>query len=250
MASRPLLEGRIALVTGAATRIGAAIATALSGAGAGVIVHASRSTKAAEALAAQLRLGGRPAWTVAGDLAAPGGCERVFAEVLAGPGHVDVLVNNAAVFERVPLLSADAEAHERTWRVNALAPALLIRQLAAHVAARPPSNRRPPAAVVNLLDQRISRPAAGCLPYYLSKCSLAALTRAAALELAPRVRVNAVAPGAVLAPEPPTAREPAGPVPLGARPTPEQVAEAVVWLACAQSVTGQILYVDGGQHLL
>jgi NAD(P)-dependent dehydrogenase (short-subunit alcohol dehydrogenase family) len=103
--------------------------------------------------------------------------------------------------------------------------------------------------VVNLLDQRIVAPAAGCLAYGVSKQALAAFTLGAALELAPALTVNAVAPGPVLPPPAGAAREPAGEMPLRRRPTPEQVAAAVVFLLTQTAITGQILYVDGGQHL-
>jgi NAD(P)-dependent dehydrogenase (short-subunit alcohol dehydrogenase family) len=108
------------------------------------------------------------------------------------------------------------------------------------------------AGVVNLLDQRIAHPCTGCLPYLVSKQALAAFTTAAALELAPALTVNAVAPGAVLAPTATatTAREPAGATPLANHGTPAQIGAAVVFLLSNPSITGQILYVDGGQHLV
>ncbi len=235
---------RTVLITGAALRLGKAIAETLGRAGWDVIVHAHRSAAQADDLCRRLGTLGRKAWRVAGDLQAPGGPEQVFDDALAAAGHLDALVNNASVFERHPLSAANAGDFERLWRINALAPVLLTQRLGSHLAARGAHG-----CAVNLLDQRIAHPATGATPYLLSKKALEAFTCSAARELAPALRVNAVAPGAVLPPAGAAGREPAGVFPQGARPTPEQVAEAVCYLLGADAVTGQILFVDGGQHL-
>jgi NAD(P)-dependent dehydrogenase (short-subunit alcohol dehydrogenase family) len=244
-----MLEGRTVLVTGGAVRIGRAIVEALAAAGAGVVVHARSSQAAAEELVAAIRGRGGRAWQVSGTLETPDGVEGVFRVALAASGTLDGLVNNAAIFTREPLVASGAAAFEAAWRLNALAPMLLTRLLAAQVA---PGAAAPVAGVVNLLDQRIAHPCTGCIPYLVSKQALAAFTTAAALELAPGVTVNAVAPGAVLAPPRTvaTAREPAGAAPLASHGTPAQIAAAVVFLLANPSITGQILYVDGGQHLV
>ena len=237
---------RTVLITGAAVRIGRAIAETLARKGWDAVLHAHRSAAEAEALCGQLRARGARAWCVSGDLLAPAGPESVFEAALAAAGRVDALVNNASQFARQPLPSASAEAIERLWRINALAPIRLTQLLARHLAVR-----RATGCAVNLLDQRIARAAVpDAAPYLLSKKALEAFTLSAALEFAPALRVNAVAPGAVLPPVAPDAREPAGAFPLGARPSADQVAEAVAFLLDASAVTGQILFVDGGQHLL
>ena len=235
---------RTVLITGAALRLGNAIARALAGAGWDVVVHARSSVAQADALCADLAACGVRAWRVTGDLLADGGPQTVFDAAVACAGWIDALVNNASVFERQPLAAARAADFERQWRINALAPVLLTQRLAGHLAARGARG-----AAVNLLDQRIACPGAGAIPYLLSKKALEAFTLSAALELAPALRVNAVAPGAVLPPTGAVAGEPAGAFPLEARPTAEQVADAVRYLLDADAVTGQILYVDGGQHL-
>jgi len=236
---------RTVLITGAAVRLGSAIARALARAGWSVVVHARRSVPEADALCADLAAGGVRAWRVTGDLLADNGPADVFDAALACAGRIEALVNNASLFERQPLAAATNADFERLWRVNALAPILLTQRLAAHVAAR-----RTTGCVVNLLDQRIAHAGApGAIPYLLSKKALEAFTLAAALECAPTLRVNAVAPGAVLPPPAAAAKEPAGSFPLGARPNAEQIAEAVRFLLGAEAVTGQILFVDGGQHL-
>ncbi len=236
-------------------RVGAAIVHALAGEGARVVIHCQRSVEAAHALRAAVCAAGGEAWVVTGDLTRSDACEAIFDGALAAAGRIDILVNNASVFARTPLADADAAAFEVQWRVNTLAPALLTRRLAAHVQSRisrsgAATATGPLAAVVNLLDQRLAHPASGCLPYYLSKAALAAFTQSAALELAPYITVNAVAPGPVLPPSSLGVHEPGGTLPLGRRPTPEEVARAVVWLAAAPSVTGQTIFVDGGQHLV
>ena len=235
---------RTVLITGAAIRLGNTIARALARAGWDVVVHARRSVSQADALCAELSACGVRAWRVTGDLLADSGPEAVFDAALACASHIDALVNNASLFERQPLTRATPADFERLWRVNTLAPILLTQRLAAHVASRHTTG-----SVVNLLDQRIAHANTGAVPYLLSKKALEAFTLAAALECAPALRINAVAPGAVLPPDAATAKEPAGGFPLGSRPTSEQVADAVRYLLDADAVTGQILFVDGGQHL-
>jgi NAD(P)-dependent dehydrogenase (short-subunit alcohol dehydrogenase family) len=235
---------RTVLITGAAVRIGRVIAETLAQAGWDVVVHAHRSTGQADDLCSRLQALGQKAWRVAGDLHAAEGPAAVFASAVAAAGHIDALVNNASVFEREPLVEASAASFDRMWRINALAPILLSQRLFAHLTARGACG-----CAVNLLDQRIAHPCAGAIPYLISKKALEAFTCSAARELAPTLRVNAVAPGAVLLPEGPSALEPAGAFPLGTRPTPVLVADAVRYLLDAQPVTGQILFVDGGQHL-
>lgn len=234
------------LITGAAVRIGRAIAEGLARAGWDVVVHARRSAGQADALCERLRADGARAWRIGGDLAVPGGPDAVFDAALSACGALDALVNNAAVFTRGPLTEAPPSLVDGLWRVNALAPIRLTQLLAAHAAARGARG-----TVVNLLDQRVAcAGSVGATPYWVSKKALEAFTLSAARELAPSVRVNAVAPGAVLPPPESGAAEPAGDIPLGARPTPEQVAEAARFLLEAEAVTGQILFVDGGQHLI
>lgn len=242
----PLLMNRTVLITGAAVRIGRAIAEALARQGWRVIIHAHRSAPQAAALCADLQTLGTPAWQVTGNLLLPGGPDAVFDAALAAAGQVDALVNNASLFARQPLAAAAPADFERFWRINTLAPVRLTQRLAAHLA-----QRQAAGCAVNLLDQRIAQAGStGATPYLLSKKALAAFTLTAALEFAPAVRVNGVAPGAVLPPDAPDAKEPAGFFPLHKRPSAAQVADAVAFLLGAPAITGQILYVDGGQHLM
>ncbi len=236
------LEGRTALVTGGARRLGAALCRALSAAGCGVVIHYRRSGREAAALASALRRAGGRAWTVRGDLRAPGAAGRLVRQAAAAAGRLDILVNNAAVFHKRSLRTAAAAAMRAEWETNLLAPLLLMREFAR-------GRRR--GRIVNLLDTRIASGRADAVPYSLAKKSLADLTRLAARELAPGITVNGVAPGPVLpADRARAAREPAGPLPLRRRPAAEDVAAAVLYLAQADAVTGQVVFVDGGQHLL
>lgn len=225
------LQGKSALVTGGSRRIGAAICRELAARGVRVVVHYRHAELEAIALNRAL---GHGVFSVRGDLANPAEREWVFREAAEWMGRVDILVNNAALFAR----DGDAdEAHLRA--VNLEAPL----HLAQWVAAQPGGG-----CVIQMLDARIARPEVGPFhSYAATKRALAESVARLAREYAPRVRVNGVAPGPVLAPE--GVRELAGAIPLERRPTPEDVARAVAFLAESEAVTGQILFVDGGQHL-
>lgn len=241
----PKEEKCAVLVTGGAARIGAAVAEALARAGWNVVVHARRSLAEADALCARLRTLGAEAWRVDGDLSLPGAGAEVFSKACAAAGRLDALVNNAAVFSVRGEGEMPDEAREALRHVNTATPIALTRCLWTHL-----HERGTRGCAVQMLDQRIALEATTETPYVRSKRLLAAFTREAAAEMAPVLRVNAVAPGAVLLPASPDAREPAGRFPLGLRPTAAQVADAVRWLLGADAVTGQTIFVDGGQHLL
>lgn len=231
MSARGHLQGRVALVTGGARRIGAAICRELAAQGASVVVQYLHSEK--ESIGMNHTLG-QGVFSVRGDLSTPQGCEWVFREAADWMGRVDILVNNAAVFGRDGQMDlAELQA------VNVAAPQHLARMLA---------DQPTGGCVVQMLDCRIAWPATGEFQTYTAtKREVADSVVSLARAWAPRVRVNGVAPGPVLVPE--GVREAAGELPLGRRPTVEDVAQAVVFLCKSQSITGQILFVDGGQHL-
>ena len=231
MSALRTLPGKSALVTGGSRRIGAAICRELAARGAGVVVHYRHSEAEAIAMNRVLKHG---VFSVRGDLSNPQEREWVFREAAEWMGRVDILVNNAALFARDGEIDA-----ELLREVNVAAPLDLARR----VAAQPGGG-----CVIQMLDSRIARAEAGLFQTYAAtKRELADSVARLAREWAPRTRVNGVAPGPVLAPE--GAREAAGEIPLGRRPTPEDVARAVAFLAESEAVTGQILFVDGGQHL-
>ena len=244
------LETRTALVTGGAVRIGKAIGEALAGAGCNIVVHFDRSGDEAADTAEEIRAKGVEAHVVKGSLAESAECERIMNEAWELAGGLDVLINNAAVFHKESLAESTDESLLQDLQVNLLAPIALTRAFASRLEG---GGDGASGAVVNIVDRRISSNEPGCMPYLLSKKALAEFTRNAALELAPRITVNAVGPGAILAPsgeDESVARELAGEAPLDYFCGPGDVARAVVFLLESDGVTGQTLFVDSGQHLM
>jgi NAD(P)-dependent dehydrogenase (short-subunit alcohol dehydrogenase family) len=238
-------QPRAALVTGASHRIGRAIALALAGAGYAVAIHANRSRAAAEALARELA-GSATAAVVAGDLADAATPPKLIAAAATAVGPLTLLVNNASAFEADAFGALGADHFDRHMAVNLRAPLFLAQAFAAQIP------RWADASIVNITDQRVMKPTPLLFSYALSKSALNAATVMMAQALAPNVRVNAVAPGPTL-PSPRQdaaafARQAAA-VPLGRGVAPEEIADAVLYLASARSVTGVTLAVDGGQHV-
>ncbi len=246
------LAGKVVLVTGGAVRIGAGICRALARQGAHLAIHCHHSRQAADELCAELATE-TVAAVVPGALDTPDGAPRLIDATISALGQIDVLINNAAIFNKTSLLDTTPAVLQHELAVNALVPIELTRAFAqAHLAPRPASGAAT-GCVINLLDRRIACPQQGELPYQLSKRLLAEFTTLAALELAPRIRVNGVAPGAVLPPpglDEDYLQDAAGPAPLQSRCRPEDVAAAVACLLAQDAITGQTLFVDGGQHLL
>ncbi|MCC6767054.1 MAG: SDR family oxidoreductase [Deltaproteobacteria bacterium] len=241
------LAGRTALVTGAARRLGRAIAEDLADGGARVAVCHRTSTSEAEAVIAGIRAAGGTAEGFTADLADPRAVERLAADVTDRMGPVDVLVNNASVFYRTPLETLDVEAWDAVMAVNLKAPYLLSLLLGRAMRARGTGK------IVNLADIAAERPYPGYLPYSVSKAGIVALTRALALDLAPAVQVNCVAPGPVLEAIDGTPAATAAIVrrtPLGRLGDARDVAAAVRFLVAGSDfVTGTTVVVDGGRTL-
>jgi len=236
------LDGKIALVTGAAKRIGRRIALHLAGAGAEVAVHYNRSKEQADRTADEIRAAGMRAETFRADLADPRQIEAMFAAVRETFGRLDVLVNNASVFERTPIEGLTAEQWDAQLAVNARAPALCIRHALLLMADG--------GAIVNLTDTTALHARAAFPAYCASKAALTAVTQSAARALAPRgIRVNAVAPGVALWEKAVTddqKQKVLSRVPMRRPGSPEDIAEAVLFLIRADYITGQTLHVDGG----
>ena len=242
------LEGKVALVTGAARRIGAAIVRRLHAAGANVVLHHRGSESDAQALEAELNAtrAGSAAREKA-DLLAPIAPRALVAATLQRFGRLDLLINNASAFYPTPVGNIELGHWEELVGSNLRAP-LFLAQEAAHELGKYGG------AIVNITDIHAERPMKGYLVYSVAKAGLAALTRSLALELAPAVRVNAVAPGAIAWPEdgqfpPPERGRIVGTTPLARLGKPEEIAQAVHFLAVAPFVTGQILAVDGGRSV-
>lgn len=242
------LEGRTALVTGGARRVGAAIARRLHAAGASVLLHYRDSANDADKLAAELNAQrAKSAATVKAELLAPIAPRALVSAALQNFGRLDLLVNNASSFFPVEVGAIEASHFEELIGSNLRAPLFISQEAAPHLAeAR--------GAIVNIVDIHAERPLKGYAVYSVAKAGLAALTRSLAIELAPAVRVNGVAPGAIAWPEdgqlPAEERQRiVRTTPLGRTGTPEDIAQAVHFLACAPYVTGQILSVDGGRSI-
>lgn len=240
------LEGRVAVVTGAGVRVGRMLAEGLAARGASVVLHYATSREGAEEAARALSAAGARCATVQADLTRSEEVARVFAAA-DRLGGCDLLVNSAALFERRPAEAIDDDAWRRMLEVNLTAPFFCCR------AAAPGMRAKGGGAIVNVVDVGGAlRAWRGYAHYCAAKAGLAMLTRCLALELAPQIRVNAVAPGAVLFPEgfDPLERERlVARIPLGRAGTPQDVVEAVAYLSSAPFVTGQILAVDGGRAI-
>ncbi|HEV8238372.1 MAG TPA: SDR family oxidoreductase [Thermoanaerobaculia bacterium] len=235
-----------ALVTGGAVRLGRAIALALGRAGCDVAVHHRHSTRAAEEVTAEIAALGRRSVALAADLSDARACAPLVEEARRALGGLDVLVNNAAIFLPGDLASTSLADWDAQLALNLRAPFLLAQAFAGGLG---PEER---GAIVNVSDARARRVGSGHLAYRVTKHALDHLTELLALELAPRVRVNAVAPGAMLAPggdETALARRVAAAIPLRRAGGAEPVAEAVLYLLRAEFTTGVVLPVDGGEYL-
>jgi len=235
-----------ALVTGGAQRIGGTIAAALARSGYAVAIHAHHSAEAAHALCRTIVAEGGKANVVTADLSNHDDVLALVGRAAATVGPLTLLVNNAGEFEPDFIGNLDRALFDRQFAVNLRAPLFLAEQFAAQV----PSGAD--ASIVNLVDQRVYKLTPQFLSYTLTKSALHTATTTLAQALAPRVRVNAVAPGPTL----PSPRQDAADfarqaatLPLQRGPTPEDVAQAVLYLSGAQSVTGVTIAVDGGQHV-
>lgn len=241
------LRGRTAIVTGGAVRVGRALAERLAQAGMHVCIQFSSSAHDAEQTVAALQLKGVRATSIQADFRNPlRAAERVIEHAANSLGGVDVLVNSAAIFEPGMLDDTDAENWNRHLDINLKAPAMLCREFARRLAPDRTGD------IVNLLDWRALRPGVGHLAYTVSKSGLASLTKILAQELAPRIRVNAIAPGAILPATGDSAAQFAAvgrKTPLRRTGRPGDVADAMIYLLGSEFVTGEILHVTGGQQL-
>ncbi|MCX7341033.1 MAG: SDR family oxidoreductase [Hyphomicrobiales bacterium] len=241
-----MFEHKVALVTGGARRIGKAITLRLAKAGYAVAIHCNTGVADAEDLAAAIKADGGRAAVISADLADPLSVDAIMPAATAELGPVTFLVNNASMFVSDSVTAIDVPTWNRQFSVNIRAPSVLAGALA---------NALPhgiEGAIVNILDQRVWKLTPEYYSYTLSKAAMWAATRTMAQAFAPRIRVNAVGPGPAIANihdgETLFAQEAAGTL-LGRPVPPEDIADAVLYLATARSVTGQMLAVDSGQHL-
>lgn len=242
----PAAIPRAALVTGGARRVGAAIALALAEAGFDIALHHRASQADAEAVAGRIRDLGRRVVVIAADFSREAETETVLPAAIAAVGPIGVLVNNASVFERDEWTDATRASWDAHLEPNLRAPFVLTQAFA----ARLPDTAE--GAVINLLDQRVWSLTPHFVSYSVSKAGLWALTQSLALALAPRIRVNGIGPGPTL----PSARQSAeqfarqcASTPLGRGTSPEEIARATLAILALPAMTGQMIALDGGQHL-
>lgn len=235
-----------ALVTGGARRIGRALCLALAEAGFAVAIHHRRSHDAAATLVAEIEGKGGRAAAFAADLADEGAVEQLLPGAAAELGPIGVLVNNASVFENDSAASATRASWDLHLAVNLRAPFVLMQRLAAGLPADAGG------VVVNLLDERVWNLTPHFVSYTVSKSGLWTLTRTMALALAPRIRVNAIGPGPAL-PSPRQTDEQflarCRNMPLRRGTSPAEIAAALRFILAAPAMTGQMVALDGGEHL-
>lgn len=244
---RPLAGKRLALVTGGHRRLGGVIAASLARAGCSLAIHGSQNTRLDAHLALALEENGTEWEGFVVDFTDLEAADELVFSVAERFGRPpDILVNSAAIFGQDRLETVGADALMQHYAVNCAAPALLTKAFATMPAGM--MDR----CIVNILDQRVDHPHGDQLAYTLSKLALAGLTRLSASTLAPRVRVNAVAPGLTIATadyDDEQMERLKDMMPLAALPEAQQIADAVLYLVNATAVTGQTLYVDAGAHL-
>ncbi|MBF0340678.1 MAG: SDR family oxidoreductase [Magnetococcales bacterium] len=237
-----------ALVTGGARRIGAACVRALVRRSIRVVLHYATSASAAQALQQELAHQGGEVHLLQGDLAEPEQTRSLLeqAETLLGGQPVTLLINNAAIFERGSIRECSSRQWERHLAINLTAPFLLTREFARRLPAEMSGQ------IVQIIDQHADRPRPGYAAYSAAKSALWTLTRQAALELAPAIRVNAIGPGPIL-PAPHDSPEAFARIgaatPLGRAGHPDDIASALLFLLDNSFLTGTLIHVDGGEHL-
>jgi pteridine reductase len=237
------LRGKTALVTGAGRRLGRAITLALGRSGVRVAIHYRHSEDEAASLLKEVQGLGSEGWLVAGDLADPAQLETLLAKAVHRCGPIDMLINNASIWPEETLWEVSGESLQAAMQVHAFAPLVLSRDLA---------RQKRPGHIVNILDARVTSYDKGHAAYHISKRALLTLTRMLALELAPGVAVNAIAPGLLLPPEGQDQaylERLAYTNPLNRYGSPEDATDAVLFLLSSRFITGQVIYIDGGFHM-
>jgi pteridine reductase len=244
------MHGQVAIVTGAAHRVGRAIALELARAGVHILLHYYRSPQniVDEALG-ELRALGVEAFPLQANLGAAEGVEALFAAARARFGRLDILVNSASNFQRRKLMDVTLAEWEETMRINLTAPFLCTQHAVRMMREKSPAS----GVIVNILDKGALEPWVDFAHHGISKAGLLALTKATAASCAPDIRANAIIPGYVLKPDAMSDERwqaLAGEMPLARPGAAEDVGRAVVYLASEDYLTGVVLHVDGGQSVL
>lgn len=237
---------RRALVTGGAKRLGRAIALSLADHGWDIALHYHRSTSEAEKTAQEIKARGRQSFLIQADLGKEAEVEKIMPRINADFGSLQCLINNASVFEMDKIDTASRDSWDKHIETNLRAPLVLSQAFAKQLPDGTEGN------IINLLDQRVWKLTPYFLSYTVAKMGLWTLTRTMALGLAPRIRVNGIGPGPTL-PSPRQSEEQfqaqSAAMPLGHGATAEEIAAGVLYILSAPSMTGQMIALDGGEHL-
>ncbi len=240
------IEGKVAIVTGGAVRLGKALALALAKEGARLIVHYGSSAGPARETVRTIKALGSQALAIQADLRQPAQAPSIIDQAVAHFGQVDILVNSAAIFEPGRWDDTTEENWDRHFAINLKSPFFLSQAFARHV------GRERPGHIVNIADWRGVRPGTDHVAYTLTKAALIAMSRSLALGLAPNIQVNAIAPGMIL---PPPGKDQAylerwaHQIPAQRIGSPEEIARTLIFLVRSDFVTGDLIHVTGGQHL-
>jgi pteridine reductase len=240
------LCGKAAIVTGGAVRLGRALALALGEEGVRVCIHYGSSASAAEAVVGQIRAMGSDAVAIQADLGRPSEVTSIVERAAAHLGQVDILVNSAAIFEPGNWDDTTGANWDRHFAINLKSPFFLSQAFAVQV------GRGRPGHIVNIADWRGARPGPDHMAYTLTKAAIIAMTKSLALALAPNIQVNAIAPGLILPPpgqDQAYLERKASQVPAQRVGSPQEIARAMVFLLRSDFVTGDLVFVTGGEHL-
>ena len=240
------LEGKVAIVTGGAVRLGKALALALAEQGVRLAIHYGSSAGPAEAVVEEIKAMGSDAIAIQADLSQPAETRSIVERVVAHFGQVDVLVNSAAIFEPGNWDDTTEANWDRHFAINLKSPFFLSQAFAAQV------GREGAGHIVNIADWRGVRPGPDHVAYTLTKAALIAMTKSLALALAPNIQVNAIAPGLILPPpgqDQSYLESKADQVPAQRVGSPQEIANALIFLLRSDFVTGDLIFVTGGEHL-
>ena len=240
------LDGKVAIVTGGAVRLGRALALALARQGVRVGIHYGSSAGPAETVVEEIKAIGSDAAAIQADLGRPGEARSIVERAAAHFGQVDILVNSAAIFEPGNWDDTTEANWDRHFAINVKSPFFLSQAFAAQV------GRERAGHIVNIADWRGARPGPDHMAYTLTKAAIIAMTKSLALALAPNIQVNAIAPGLILPPpgqDQAYLESKANQVPAQRVGSPQEIANAMIFLLRSDFVTGDLIFVTGGEHL-
>jgi pteridine reductase len=240
------LNGKVVIVTGGAVRLGKALALALAEQGARLVIHYGSSAGPAQETVTEIKAMGSDALAIQADLSQSSEAPSIVERAVAHFGQVDILVNSAAIFKPGNWDDTTEANWDRHFAINLKSPFFLSQAFAKHV------GRERAGHIVNIADWRGVRPGTDHIAYTLTKAALIAMTKSLALALAPNIQVNAIAPGLILPPpgeDQSYLERKAGKIPAQRAGSPQEIAKALLFLLHSDFVTGELIFVTGGQHL-